>query len=454
MIFLPSDYKLLMKQLLEDDYQSFIKTYNHPITRSLRVNVLKVSPEQLKKQTPFHLRSIPWVKEGFYYDSNRDQPGKHLYHNLGLYYIQEASAMAPVEALDPQPNERILDLCAAPGGKTTQIAAKMQGKGILVANEIDPVRTKALVENIDRCGVTNAVILNEKPSSLRAPFRSFFDRILVDAPCSGEGMFHKDHESCKNWSLRLIERCAEVQSDILDTAAAMLRPGGRIVYSTCTFNPTENEGTIELFLEKHPEFRLNSIAQKEHYQSGLDPEGFTARLWPHHLKGEGHFVAVMEKEDKKEVRKRVKQDQYEKGEKLDTIKHFFQETLHIPFPEPILIEGENVYVPPDDLPSLKGLRVKRPGRHLGTTRKGYFVPSHAFALSLNPKDVKQTIDYALKEKDLHRYLQGETLSTSLANGWTLLSVDGFSLGWGKMSAGTLKNHYPKSLRWNKEWFNF
>jgi NOL1/NOP2/sun family putative RNA methylase len=407
------------------------------------------------------MEPVPWCEEGFYYQHELDRPGKHVYHAAGLYYIQDASAMSPAEALEPQPGEKVLDLCAAPGGKTTQIAAKMKGQGLLVANEIDSKRIKALVENLERCGVTHAVVLNENPVRLSSRFAGFFDRILIDAPCSGEGMFRKDAEVCERWSLRLTEKCADLQLEIITAAAPMLRPGGRLVYSTCTFNPRENEGLIERFLELHPEFELEPVPGQNHYQPGR-PDWVrpanpglsqTARLWPHFLRGEGHFVAVLKKSDTAQgpqAKPGKSPSAHQQAQKLwqQFLKETFRHDDHLG--EGMLtLYGEHLYLVPPGLPSLKGLKVERPGRYLGQAKKSHFVPSHALALSIQPEDVKQTIDFACDDPNLLLYLQGEALPANLNKGWTLVTVDGFPLGWGKVSGGLLKNHYPKWLRWDK-----
>jgi len=462
MIQLPSAFIKQMQDLLGEEFSPFIQTYEAPPTRSLRVNTLKIAPSEFKERVPFHLEPVPWCEESFYYDHERDRPGKHVYHAAGLYYIQDASAMAPAEALEPQPGETILDLCAAPGGKTTQIAAKMKGQGLLIANEIDGKRIKALVENLERCGVTNAVVLNENPERLRGRFSGFFDRILVDAPCSGEGMFRKDPEVYERWSPRLIEKCAELQLEILSAAADMLKPGGRLVYSTCTFNPKENEEVLARFLHLHPEFDLIPVPQSNHYQPGR-PDWvkekntrlqLASRLWPHRLHGEGHFVAALEKsETASETKNRLGQLPPVPRDAFKLWQQFAVETLRDPEAwddkGTYTLFGEHLYRIPGELPSLKGLRVERPGRYLGQIKKRHVLPSHALALSLNPDHVKNVHSFSEHDPKLVSYLQGETLSSDQRKGWTLVTVDGFPLGWGKVSGGYLKNHYPKWLRWDR-----
>lgn len=308
---LPQSFTERMQGLLESEYEEFLASFEHEKYQALRLNPLKkddmsVITEKVKQT--FQLQPVPWAENGYYY-TKEDQPGKHPWHEAGLYYIQEPSAMAPVTLLSPQPGERILDLCAAPGGKSTQIASAMEGEGLLVTNEIHPARAKILSENVERMGIRNACVLNETPEHLADIFEEYFDRILVDAPCSGEGMFRKNEVACEEWSPENVQLCADRQDGILECAARMLVPGGRLVYSTCTFAPAENEGSISRFLAKHEEFEIVPIDKKalgipegcdgipgcvENPAPGI--EG-TLRLWPHKLRGEGHYAAVLQKRE-------------------------------------------------------------------------------------------------------------------------------------------------------------
>ncbi|MDK8188571.1 RsmB/NOP family class I SAM-dependent RNA methyltransferase [Paenibacillus sp. UMB7766-LJ446] len=309
---LPSIFAERMKSLLDDEFEQFMKSYEQSPHAGLRVNTLKISLEQFKEIAPFDMRPIPWCGTGFYVPHGV-KPGLHPYYHAGLYYIQEPSAMAPVELLDVRPGERVLDLCAAPGGKTTQIAAKLQGKGVLVTNDINAERTKALAKNVELYGVRNAVVLNESPERIAKAFPHYFDKVLIDAPCSGEGMFRKDEDMVKSWEHHSVEKCVLMQRDILETAARLLAPGGTIVYSTCTFAPEENEAMIAEFLNINPDFVVNDIPATagfapgrpdwvrqmlpetaEETESVLDQTRGTARLWPHLLEGEGHYVAVLQ----------------------------------------------------------------------------------------------------------------------------------------------------------------
>lgn len=498
---LPEKFLERMQNMLGEEYPAFLESLSGKRYRALRINPLKAEIQEGKEKLPFVLSPVPWTKNGFYYEEE-EQPGKHPYHEAGLYYIQEPSAMAPVPCLMEEPAsaatmperqeepvsaaaipeqqekpatpERVLDLCAAPGGKSTQIAEYMRGCGMLITNEIHPQRAKILSENIERMGISNAIVLNETPESLSKRFIAFFDRILVDAPCSGEGMFRKNDNAGEEWSEENVALCAERQDGILDCAATMLRPGGRLVYSTCTFAPAEDEGSISRFLETHPDFCL----EKEE------------RLMPHKVKGEGHFLAILHR-GTKDISAERQTAGTEKSIALKDCKEFLdfaKEALTIPAEEltagKILLRfGEQLYLAPAETPSLRGLKVLRPGLHLGTVKKNRFEPSHALALFLKKEQAVHAVNLSCDGTAVRKYLEGQTLTigegcdvemadiitrgrtaaeqadtitregrsagqadVSMPKGWCLVCVDGYSLGWGKAAGAVLKNHYPKGLR--------
>ncbi len=454
---LPEAFLNRMKQMLGAEYDAFLASYAQERTYGLRINPLKrgqgVSPDAL----PFSLQPVPWTEEGFYYDP-AEQPGKHILHEAGAYYIQEPSAMAVAEVLDPQPGERILDLCAAPGGKATHIAGKMAGQGFLLANEPMPDRAKILARNLERCGVKNAAVSCNKPETLAKTFEGFFDRILVDAPCSGEGMFRKDEEAVAQWKPDLPAFCAERQQAILEQAAMMLRAGGRLVYSTCTFAPEEDEGVVLGFLEKHPEFSAAERTVADLFASG----GGMLRLWPHKIKGEGHFIACLQKADTPvsadEKRKRSGKIHLQSARKeLPAV----QEMLGISDAgmerlcagaEPYIF-GEQIFMVSDALtPFLQAhtqaeLGLFRPGLEIGQIRNKRFIPAHALAMALLPEETDEGHRLPLAESEAAAYLMGETFSCAeRLQGYCLLSYDGYSLGWGKAVQGRMQNHYPKGLR--------
>lgn len=456
---LPIEFQERMQQMLGEEYEAFLKGYDKPRFHALRRNPLKIEEKDFLEKIPYELTPVPWSQHGYYY-KHEDQPGKHPYHEAGIYYIQEPSAMSVVEYLEVKPGEQVLDLCAAPGGKTTQIAGFMQGEGLLVCNEIHPQRAKILSENIERMGVKNAMVTNETPQRLSAVFPGFFDKILVDAPCSGEGMFRKNEEALVEWSLDNVQMCADRQDEILEEVAKMLRPGGRICYSTCTFAPAENEDCMARFITNHPEFHLVEVEKKGNMSAGnpeyaakmVDGLDKIIRLWPHKLDGEGHFIAVLEKEGCLEADyKPVSRNGNEKAIKEKECKEyqeFEKEFLNKKIHKELFMFGDQLYAMPENMPGLKGLKVLRPGLHLGTLKKNRFEPSHALALSLKPEEVKNHWDLKSDSLEIRQYLSGQTFNAEGDKGWYLVTVDGYSIGWGKLAGGIMKNHYPKGLRKN------
>ncbi|ABZ83541.1 nol1/nop2/sun family putative RNA methylase [Heliomicrobium modesticaldum Ice1] len=486
--------------LLESERNAFFESYESGPVQGLRLNPLKLSRAEFLAIMPFRLDPVAWCPTGFYVDGE-ERPGKHPFHAAGLYYIQEPSAMAVVEALDPQPGERVLDLCAAPGGKATQIAGRLAGRGLLVANEIHPKRVKALSENLERWGARNILVTQESPERLAGRFIADFDRIVVDAPCSGEGMFRKLPEAMDDWSEEKVFRCAAMQRELLPLAARMLRPGGVLVYSTCTFAPEENERQIEAFLRDHREFERESFPAMEHFATGYLEK--TARLWPHRLRGEGHFIARLRKRggsvgERVEVKAEGSTDEWavkgaadhrrrhapsrmqgnrsggrhsegyhneaRRGERQrgrgahigkkavpDAARALFErfcaESLQFVPEGPLALFGDALYVQAEGLPSLDGIKVARAGWHLGTVKAGRFEPSHALALALRQDEWRRSVEVDPDGNDVLRYLRGESWSAGGEAGWTVVTVGGFPLGWAKISGGQCKNHYPKGLRW-------
>ena len=427
---LPEAFLQRMEAQLGSEYPAFLESLERPRAVALRFNPLKGERPVL----PFVGAPVPWEPDGFYYDPET-RPGLHVYHEAGVYYLQEASAMAPVALLDPKPGERICDLCAAPGGKTTQIAGRMLGRGFLVCNEINPKRAKILSRNIERMGVANALVTNEHPETLASRFPGFFDRVLVDAPCSGEGMFRKEEAAVTDWSQETVQMCARRQREILDSAARLVSPGGRLVYSTCTFAPEEDEETVAAFLETHPEFTPEPVGAPWF----VPGENASYRMWPHKLLGEGHFAAVLRKTqgESEEVPACP-------GEKCPKAWESFAKELDITLPEGKAVSfGQSLYWAPTELPELNRLKVLRPGLELGTERKGRFEPAHALALWLKTCAVAES--FPPESPEMKAYLHGDVVPSG-KRGWCLVQAGGYAIGWGKGDGSVLKNHYPKGLR--------
>ncbi len=427
---LPEAFLQRMRRQLGAEYDNFLRSLERPRAVALRFNPLKGPAPEL----PFVGEPVPWEPEGFYYDPD-SRPGLHVYHEAGVYYLQEASAMAPVMLLDPQPGERICDLCAAPGGKTTQIAGRMRGQGFLLCNEYSPKRAKILSRNIERMAVANALVTNETVENLARRLPGFFDRVLVDAPCSGEGMFRKEEAAVTDWSQETVEMCARRQADILDAAARLVRPGGRLVYSTCTFAPEEDEEAVTAFLASHLDFSPE-LLDAPWFE---DTENGGHRLWPHKLLGEGHFAAVFRREAGEAM-------EYSpvSGEKLPKEWVEFARTMDIRLPEgKAVLFGQNLFWAPEVLPDIRKLKVLRPGLELGEVKKGRFEPAHALALWLRDCKTSQTCEP--ESPQMAAYLHGEVIPSE-KKGWCLVKAGPYSIGWGKGDGSVLKNHYPKGLR--------
>ena len=400
---LPEAFLARMRDQLGDEYPDFLKSLERPRAVALRFNPLKGAAPAL----PFVGEPVPWEPEGYYYDPEA-RPGLHVYHEAGVYYLQEASAMAPVVLLDPRPGERVCDLCAAPGGKTTQIAGRMLGEGFLLCNEWSPKRAKILSRNIERMAVANALVTNEHPERLAERFSGFFDKVLVVAPCSGEGMFRKEEAAVTDWSQETVEMCARRQAEILSSAARMVRPGGRLVYSTCTFAPEEDELAVAAFLENHPEFTPEPVEAP--WFTPVENGGH--RMWPHKLLGEGHFAAVLRKNGEGERASDTPQ-----GEKLPKEWVSFAKELGITLPEGKAVRfGQSLYWAPAEMPDLNRLKVLRPGLELGEVKKNRFEPAHALALWL--KDCSNTERYAPEGAEIRDYLHGNVLPSG-KKGWCL-----------------------------------
>ena len=427
---LPELFLKRMEAQLGPQFPEYLASLERPRAVALRFNPQKGEGPAL----PFVKAPVPWEPLGYYYDPEA-RPGLHPFHDAGVYYLQEASAMAPAVLLDPKPGERVLDLCAAPGGKTTQIAGKMGGKGLLVCNEIHPKRAKILSQNVERMAIANALVLNEAPAALAQRFPGFFDRILVDAPCSGEGMFRKEAAAVADWTPELVEMCARRQGEILDAAAKMLRPGGRLVYSTCTFAPQEDEEAVAAFLSRHQDFAPETV-EAPWFTPG---ENGSFRLWPHKLLGEGHFAAVLRRMDgNEETPSRAP------GERLPEGWLCFAKEQGISLPDGKAVRfGDTLFWAPEELPDLGRLRVLRPGLELGTLKKDRLEPAHALALWLRPREGDCVL--SPDSPALSGYLRGETISGT-ERGYRLVCAGEYTLGWAKGDGQMLKNHYPKGLR--------
>ncbi len=453
-----------MASWLGEDYPSFAEALGARPVSALRVNTLKLSPSVFRQIAPFPLgERIAWCPSAFLLpEQAAGKAGRHPYHLAGLYYLQDPSAMAAAEVLSPQPGEWVLDLAAAPGGKTTHLAALMQGEGLLIANEIRKARLGSLCQNLERWGAANVVITNETPERLADSFGASFDRVLVDAPCSGEGMFRKDERARADWSPQMIAGCAARQKRILHLAAKLVRPGGYLLYSTCTFAPEENEAVVYDLLQSLPgEFEVIVLPQQPGFLPGR-PEWASlpaaddraralngaVRLLPHRLPGEGHFLCLLRRRaDRAFPEARLLSRRPARGvpaEALGLWRKFVAMTLSAPLPEErLVLRGERLYLAPAMMALSGSLRLVHTGIWLGTCKKGRFEPAHPFALFLKADQARQRLEVPADSPELIAYLRGESLFSRGEPGWVLITVNGWPLGWGKRTQNVVKNHYPR-----------
>lgn len=477
---LPADFKEKMKQLLGEEYEAYLKSFEEPCHNGLRINRLKLDRETWQQISPFSLEPVPWIENGFYYDADDEaseteqRPSKHPYYYGGLYYLQEPSAMTPANLLPVVPGDRILDICAAPGGKSTELGAKLQGKGLLFSNDISNSRAKALLKNLEMAGIPNFCVSSETPEKLSGLLPEFFDKILVDAPCSGEGMFRRDPDMIKSYEKQGPAEYVPVQRSIVSEAVKMLKPGGLLLYSTCTFDQEENEGTIQYLLEQFPDMKLLELPHREGFSRGIGlPQ--CVRLFPHRIQGEGHFIALLQKEanvltEKSEGREDSDSAcKTEKGGKtpmsLEQLAGSeaaeFLSAVSSDFPLPQLFEKNGfLYLLPEAIAELgekrrKSIRFLRTGLLLGEIKKGRFEPSQALAMTLKKEEYPAVVDFQPEDERAVRYLKGETIAVSSEEeaaldsrfSWILVCTGGFPLGWAKRSKASLKNKYYPGWRW-------
>lgn len=459
----PDDFLARMAALLgEEEYGRFAGTFTQPPHVGLRVNTLKVSSDELAERAPFTLRPVGAFEPAGFFVSEDGRPGNHPYHHAGLYYLQEPAAMVVGVLAAPQPGEMVLDLAAAPGGKATHLATLMQDHGLLVANDVDAGRARVLAENLERWGVRNCLITNAAPQRLAQSFGSLFDRVLVDAPCSGEGMFRRSGPF--EWREANVLACARRQTAVLADAARLVRPGGVLVYATCTFAPEENEQVVADFLHSYSDFEVVDPPRFAGFARGrpfwLRPEqcarpesellARTVRLWPHLFPGEGHFVAVLRRAEEADPQQTAAPMQFDppRKQELTHWRAFAAGTLRADFPEErLLLDGNGrLYLLPEQALEARGVRLVRYGLLLGEVRRGYFKPAHTLALALKADEAAAVIDWPADSQPIADYLTGLDLPVNGPNGWALVTVDGFALGWGKRVNGRLKNHYPRGLR--------
>ena len=462
-LVLPQAFLDRMKDMLQDDYDAFLQAYDQPRTYGLRVNTAKISCEEFEKIVPFEVKKIPWISNGYFYREDV-RPSRCPLYQSGLYYLQEPSAMTPASRIPVEPGEYVLDMCAAPGGKATAVGSALKGAGLLVANDISTTRARALLRNLELFGIPNLFVANEKPEKMVKNFPEFFHKIILDAPCSGEGMFRKEEALARDWTPEKSQELSQIQKQLCLNAADMLQPGGQMLYSTCTFAPAEDEEVISWLLEQRPDLSLISMENYEGFSSGNPAWGNgnpelkkCVRIFPHKMAGEGHFLALLKKEGQSGPTATIS-----KGTKLPAdvkkyIGEFFNEIdLKSLGGQPfdwnrVEVRADKVYYLPPVSCSVRGLTFLRNGLYLGDLKKNRFEPSQPLALAFRKDEVEAIISLPVDDPRLERYLKGETLTilpeeAVHTKGWHLLCVEGYPLGFGKLVNGTLKNKYPAGWR--------
>lgn len=446
---LPVEFEKRMKDLFGDEYADFEIAINEEPVKAFRVNKSKISIVDFEKINPFGSEKIPFVEGGYYLDY--EKAGNHPFHHAGLIYIQEPAAMAPAESVEISPDAKVLDMCSAPGGKSTQLKNKLGDTGLLVSNEIIPSRCKILTGNIERLGLKNCVTTCMDTSRLASLFPETFDVVMVDAPCSGEGMFRKEQIAIDEWSTENVQKCAERQTEILENAVKCLASGGTIIYATCTFSLEENEMQVDAFLKAHPDFEIIPVKEsvKNNSCDGIKFDGcecqnihYARRFYPHKTKGEGQFVAVLRHKCEKQAT--YKQFKKQNVKINPVLTDFLNDTFESYNKNDIYFYGDNPVFYSGDIDIKRG-NAFMCGVTIGEIKKNYVLPHHQFFMAYG-NDFKRKIDLAPDGEDIQKYLHGEEIKADCKNGWAVVTVCGIPLGGAKVSNGVAKNHYPKGLR--------
>ena len=454
MIKLPERYCNTMKELLGDEeYGAYLDSFQQTQVHGLRVNTGKLTPETFRKLTELPLTPVPWVDNGFYYE-DASAPARHPHYYAGLYYLQEPSAMTPASRLPVVPGDRVLDLCAAPGGKATELGARLCGRGFLLANDLSVSRARALLKNLELAGISNVFVTGERPERLAEVYPEYFDKILIDAPCSGEGMFRRDSRMISQWESRQPQAYTEIQRSLTEYGCRMLRPGGMMLYSTCTFSKEENEECILQLLEQHPELETVPIRPYEGFTAGFCGLSDAVRIFPHKMRGEGHFLVLLRKKGTpvSQTGRKIPEEKLIKLHQLpEPIRKFLEHVTKDFSAGGFLLERDQLYYLEESMERKKGLRYLRSGLLAGTWNKNRFEPSQAFAMALKKAEFQEVLDFPSSDPCTVKYLKGETLNAQ-NNGdpgfpWRLICTDGYPLGWAKISGNVLKNKYCPGWRW-------
>ena len=431
-----------MQDILKNEYPDFMKALEQPAVKAFYLNPHK--KEAIKYLNKEFIQPHVVVKDGYYFNYEKYPLGKSPFFSCGLYYIQEPSAMLVTHFLNIQKDDYILDMCAAPGGKTCAAASQLSEDGLMIANDIVPLRTKILSENVERFGLKNTIVTNCDPLVFENQLKGFFDKIILDAPCSGEGMFRKSDAAIETWSLEKVHECAHIQRQLLDAAMNLLKPEGQLIYSTCTYNTIENEEQIQ-YLLNHYNCSLIPLKKSHGMSPGMNMEE-AVRLYPHHYQGEGHFIALIQKHGEMTPFKSKNLKPVISKQNQLLVQDFYKTYLNCKVPTYLYDNNNHIYAILPQFPELKGIRVLRNGFYLGECKKNRFEPSLALALTLQINDVKQFYRFHENDQEVTQYLHGETIEGSTQKGYGIIFVEDYPLSFYKESNHQAKNLYPKGLR--------
>ena len=451
---LPAAYLEEMKSLLGDDYKLYEASLMQISKRAIRINTTKISVDEFRRIAPWELTPIPWIDNGFFVETS-EAVSKHPYYFAGLYYVQEASAMTPANRLNVTPGDKVLDMCAAPGGKATELGARLKGDGVLIANDISNSRAKALLKNLELFGFANICVSSEDPTKLASIYPDYFDKILIDAPCSGEGMFRRDHKMIADWEKHGPTYYSEIQKQLIVIGAQMLKSGGKMLYSTCTFSKAENEEVVSYLLENQPDMKLCQIEDYEGFSDGFDNLKDCVRIFPYKMSGDGHFLALLEKAPQADsASTKLVNFKPVASDALPEATTLFLQLINRDFDNGYFkVINDKLYFLTNDIKAHKHIRYLRTGLYMGEIKRNRFEPSQALAMNLEGSEFVSTINLTATDIRTIKYLKGETIDVSdcqisKPSGWQLVLVDGYSLGFGKLQNGILKNKYYSGWRMN------
>lgn len=434
---LPKEFEERMKDIIPN-YDKFKKESIKDNIKSIKVNTKKISIEDFIKIFPYKIEQVPYALDSFYLEPNI-KIGNHPYHHAGLFYSQDPGASMPINSIEIKENYKVLDLCASPGGKSIQVATKLKS-GFLISNEVNNKRAQILYSNIERMGLNNTIVTNDKVESFSKTYQGYFDLVIVDAPCSGEGMFRKNEEAIKEWSIQNVEMCSLRQKEILKQAALLPKTNGYILYSTCTYEKCENEDIIEWFTKNY-NYEVKELKNIDEYTvKGLGPVTLSRRFYPHIYKGEGQFMCLMQNKNiiKEEVNYKVLNDLNPKEQKIvDEFLNNMDIKLNLK------IQNNKVFEPVTNIPN--NIHVISSGVQVGEIKNNFFLPNH-YLFKAYGKHFKNKCNLKLEDERVLKYLKGECIEGDVPNGWGVIMVDGFPLGGYKATDKKLKNHYPKGLR--------